>query len=420
MTNNTDKTTVEELDINLDELLGTPGAENILIPEKKNEKPTMFSRKENVDLTFLDEPNNTTENESESETETGSTEAKTKKPAKSEAEIKKEIDALAVADDETETTTKKTGRHNGLVEVTNKLIEKGLIVPFNDNEDIETYTLKDFEELFENNNTAKAAELQKNIANNFYDSLPEELQYAATYVANGGTDLKNVFRSLAAVEEIKSLDVEDEDSQAQIVRSYLHATRFGDAEEIEEEIESWRDRDELEAKAKKFKPKLDAMQEQILARQLENQEKINKQQQYAAQVYTENIYKTLEPGDINGLKLDKKTQNLLFAGLTQANYPSMSGRPTNLLGHLLEKYQYAEPNHNLIAKALWLLSDEEGFEAKVREIGKKDAVAQTVRALKTEQNNKISSNANDDYNENTTKTKKTNGVPRATTSFFKR
>ena len=289
MTNNTDKTTVEELDINLDELLGTPGAENILIPEKKNEKPTMFSRKENVDLTFLDEPNNTTENESESETETGSTEAKTKKPAKSEAEIKKEIDALAVADDETETTTKKTGRHNGLVEVTNKLIEKGLIVPFNDNEDIETYTLKDFEELFENNNTAKAAELQKNIANNFYDSLPEELQYAATYVANGGTDLKNVFRSLAAVEEIKSLDVEDEDSQAQIVRSYLHATRFGDAEEIEEEIESWRDRDELEAKAKKFKPKLDAMQEQILARQLENQEKINKQQQYAAQVYTENI-----------------------------------------------------------------------------------------------------------------------------------
>ena len=417
MTNNTDKTTVEEMDINLDELLGTPGAENILIPNKKDEKPTMFSRKENVDLTFLDEPNNTEDNESE--TETGTSEGKTTLP-KTEAEIKKEIDALAVNETETETTTKKTGRHNGLVEVTNKLIEKGLIVPFSDNEDIETYTLKDFEELFENNNTAKAAELQKNIASNFYDSLPEELQYAATYVANGGTDLKNVFRSLAAVEEIKSLDVEDEDSQAQIVRSYLHATRFGDAEEIEEEIESWRDRDELEAKAKKFKPKLDAMQEQILARQLENQEKINKQQQHAAQVYTENIYKTLEPGDINGLKLDKKTQNLLFSGLTQANYPSMSGRPTNLLGHLLEKYQYAEPNHNLIAKALWLLSDEEGFEAKVREIGKKDAVAQTVRALKTEQNNKISSNANDDYNENTSKTKKTNGVPRASTSFFKR
>jgi hypothetical protein len=417
MTNSTDKTTVEEMDINLDELLGTPGAENILIPNKKDEKPTMFSRKENVDLTFLDEPNNTEDNESE--TETGTSEGKTTLP-KTEAEIKKEIDALAVNETETETTTKKTGRHNGLVEVTNKLIEKGLIVPFSDNEDIETYTLKDFEELFENNNTAKAAELQKNIASNFYDSLPEELQYAATYVANGGTDLKNVFKSLAAVEEIKSLDVEDEDSQAQIVRSYLHATRFGDAEEIEEEIESWRDRDELEAKAKKFKPKLDAMQEQILARQLENQEKINKQQQHAAQVYTENIYKTLEPGDINGLKLDKKTQNLLFSGLTQANYPSMSGRPTNLLGHLLEKYQYAEPNHNLIAKALWLLSDEEGFEAKVREIGKKDAVAQTVRALKTEQNNKISSNANDDYNENTSKTKKTNGVPRASTSFFKR
>ena len=50
MTNSTDKTTVEEMDINLDELLGTPGAENVLIPDKKDEKPTMFSRKENVDL----------------------------------------------------------------------------------------------------------------------------------------------------------------------------------------------------------------------------------------------------------------------------------------------------------------------------------------------------------------------------------
>ena len=418
MTNSTDKTTVEEMDINLDELLGTPGAENVLIPDKKDEKPTMFSRKENVDLTFLDEPDNTTENESETKAE--SPESETRNTKKSQAEINQEIDSLATSNEEVEPVSKKTGRHNGLVEVTNKLIEKGLISPFSDNEDIETYTLKDFEELFENNTAAKAAELQKNIANNFYDSLPEELQYAATYVANGGTDLKNIFRSLAAVEEIKSLDVEDEDSQAQIVRSYLHATRFGDSDEIEEEIESWKDRDELEAKAKKFKPKLDAMQEQILARQLEDQEKINKQQQHAAQAYTENIYKTLETGDINGLRLDKKTQNLLFAGLTQANYPSMSGRPTNLLGHLLEKYQYAQPNHSLIAKALWLLSDEEGFEAKVREIGKKDAVAQTVRALKTEQNNKITSNANDDYNENTSKTKKTGGIPRTSTGFFKR
>jgi hypothetical protein len=418
MTNSTDKTTVEEMDINLDELLGTPGAENVLIPDKKDEKPTMFSRKENVDLTFLDEPDNTTENESETKAE--SPESETRNTKKSQAEINQEIDSLATSNEEVEPVSKKTGRHNGLVEVTNKLIEKGLISPFSDNEDIETYTLKDFEELFENNTAAKAAELQKNIANNFYDSLPEELQYAATYVANGGTDLKNIFRSLAAVEEIKSLDVEDEDSQAQIVRSYLHATRFGDSDEIEEEIESWKDRDELEAKAKKFKPKLDAMQEQILARQLEDQEKINKQQQHAAQAYTENIYKTLETGDINGLRLDKKTQNLLFAGLTQANYPSMSGRPTNLLGHLLEKYQYAQPNHSLIAKALWLLSDEEGFEAKVREIGKKDAVAQTVRALKTEQNNKITSNANDDYNENTSKTKKTGGITRKSTVFFKR
>jgi hypothetical protein len=224
---------------------------------------------------------------------------------------------------------------------------------------------------------------------------------------------------LAAVEEIRELDVNDEDSQEQIVRSYLHATKFGDADEIEEEIEAWKERDELGNKAKKFKPKLDAMQEQIVARQLQQQEGMRKQQQQQAAVYTDSIYKALEPGELNGLKLDKKTQSELFGGLTQANYPSMSGRPTNLLGHLLEKYQYAEPNHALISEALWLLKDPTGYRNKVREMGKKEAVTETVRQLKTEQSNKITSNTS--TSEDDTTRKKPQGVARpAGGSFFKR
>jgi hypothetical protein len=82
---------------------------------------------------------------------------------------------------------------------------------------------------------------------------------------------------------------------------------------------------------------------------------------------------------------------MLFSGLVQPAYPSISGRPTNLLGHLLEKHQYVEPNHSLIAEALWLLADPDGYKAKVRENTKKEVVKETVRQLKSEESRKTSS-----------------------------
>lgn len=65
----------------------------------------------------------------------------------------------------------------------------------------------------------------------------------------------------------------------------------------------------------------------------------------------------------------------------------MSGRNTNLLGHLLEKYQFVEPNYTLISEALWLLSDPNGYKAKIMEKGAQKSVEKTVRKLKTEQAN---------------------------------
>jgi len=84
---NKDNTTVNEVDINLDELLGTPGAENITVPQTKTEqKPNLFSRKENVDLSFLDnndddDDENTSDTSSKAEDEgNASTSGETSKP----------------------------------------------------------------------------------------------------------------------------------------------------------------------------------------------------------------------------------------------------------------------------------------------------------------------------------------------------
>jgi hypothetical protein len=401
-----DTTTVSEVDLNLDEILGTPGAENVMLPSTEETKPNLFSSKP-VDTSFLDKPDSDQEKE---------------KPVEQASKELDEIvnETVESDDDEPKTSGRPRVTKEGVVELTNKLIEKGLLMPFDEDKPLDKYTLQDFEELIEANFQDRERKIREQTPGEFFDALPEELQYAAKYVADGGTDLKSLFRTLAAVEEVKSLSPSEEGDQENIVRSYLHATRFGTAEEIEEEIDAWRDRGELEAKANKFKPKLDAMQEKIVAQQLARQEEMRRQQEAQAQYYMASVYDVLEPGEINGVKLDKKTQAMLYAGLVQPSYPSISGRNTNLLGHLLEKYQYVEPNHSLIAEALWLLADPDGFKARIKESAKKETTEKHVRMLKTEQANKLASTGQGDNDIDTPKSSKRNAIPRPAQGFFKR
>jgi hypothetical protein len=268
------------------------------------------------------------------------------------------------------------------------MIEEGALVPFDDDKDLEEYTTKDFRELFEANFQERENKIRENTPKEFFNALPEELQVAAKYVADGGQDLKGLFRTLAYVEEIIELDPADENDQAEIARQYLYATNFGTPEEIEEEISDWNELGRLQQKANQFKPKLDRMQEEIVAKKLAEQEYKKEQKTKQAKAYTDNVYNTLLKGDLAGLKLDKKTQSLLYSGLVQPNFPSISGKPTNMLGHLLEKYQFVEPRHDLIAEALWLLADPEGYKSKIKNQGGQQVAEKVVRQLKTEQSNK--------------------------------
>jgi hypothetical protein len=373
-------TTVEQVDIDLDNILGTPGAESIMLPEDK--KPSMFS-KGNIDTSFLDKPENSDNKEDKS--------------AGSFDDVLKDVDpADASLGSEADDEPKKTpGRakvaKDGTVELVKKLIDAGKIIPFDDEKPIDEYTLNDFEELLDANFNEREAKVRESTPAEFFQSLPEELQVAAKYVSDGGQDLKGLFKVLSQVEETFELDPSEPKHQEKIVREYLTATNFGTAEDIDEEIESWKDRGDLEAKANKFKPKLDQMQAQVVQQKLAQQEQMRQRQAQQAQMYMQNVYDTLKPGELNGIKLDRKTQELLYSGLIQPQYPSVSGRPTNLLGHLLEKYQYVEPNHGLIAEALWLLADPNSYKTKIREQGQKETVEKTARMLKTEEARKSSS-----------------------------
>ena len=406
-----DNTTVEQVDVNIDELFGNPGAANIMTPEdgKEEDKPkTMFS-KDNVDTTFLDNP--------------GTTPADKVKAAEEKAEVEEtiaELDNLISQEETAGTKGRPKVDKEGLYDLAQKMIEEGTLIPFDDDKPLEEYTTKDFRELFEANFQERENTVKQNVPKEFFNALPEELQIAAKYVADGGQDLKGLFRTLAHVEEIVDLDPTNEADQEEIARQYLWATNFGTAEEIEAEIQDWADMNKLEQKANQFKPKLDRMQEEIVARQLAEQEHKKEQQQRQAKAYTDSVHNTLAEGELGGIKLDKKTQSLLYLGLVQPNYPSISGKNTNLLGHLLEKYQFVEPNHGLIAEALWLLQDPEGYRTKIKEQGTKAAVEKTVRTLKTEESRKLSSSSTNTGAgvERSSKPQKT--ITRQNTNIFRR
>jgi hypothetical protein len=403
-----DSTTVDLVDVNIDELFGVPGAENIMLPSNEEDKPKSMFSKENIDTTFLDNPARPSNKIEEAE-----------KKAEVDETIA-ELDSLISQEEDAGNKGRPKIDKSGLYELAQKMIEEGALVAFDDDKPLEEYSTKDFRELFEANFQEREDKIKKNVPKEFFNSLPEELQIAAKYVADGGQDLKGLFRTLAQVEEMIQLDPSNEYDQAEIARQYLHATNFGTAEEIESEVQDWNDLGKLEQKANQFKPKLDRMQEEIVARQLAEQEHKKEQQASAAKAYTDNVYNTLLTGELGGIKIDKKIQSQLYSGLVQPNYPSISGKPTNMLGHLLEKYQFVEPRHDLIAEALWLLSDPDGYKGRVREQGSKEATEKTVRMLKTEESRKNTPSARDDEQEDRRSSKPQRTIPRNTGNIFRK
>lgn len=330
------------------------------------------------------------------------------------------------AEEEAKPSGRPRNEKNGLVAFYKKQIESGAMEPFDDfdesKETLDQYLLglsqKDLDELWEVNQSAASTKLRDRITAEFLDSLPHELTYAAKYALDGGTDMKGLFRALSQMEENRELNVDNEGDQLEIMRQYLTATKFGDSDEVEDQLNEWKDLNVLGEKAKRFKPKLDQMQEEVLQMKLREQEQYKLQQKEARENYINNVFIALKTGELSGLKLDRATQNALYTGLTQTGYKSLSGRPTNQLGHLLEKYQTGkEANYGLIAEALWLLSNPETYKASIREQGAKEQKETTVRQLKGEQQRRKASAVTEEAAEPTTR--QTPGIKRPN-HFFRR
>ena len=419
------ETKVEKVEVNLDEIFnGAPGADSITLPEDEPKKPNVFSRKKDVDMSFIDKPaTEETKTKEPEATEETSEVVEEKKEEKKETVTPDQIDEILGDNQEEEVTaeteTKQRGRKpiTGVSDVFKKLIDDEKLLAFDDGKELEDYTAKDWQELIQANLDERANAVRRETPKQFFESLPQELQIAARYVADGGTDLKGIFKALSTVEETRDLDVKNVKDQKHIIREYLSATGYGTAEEINEEIEVWSDLGKLEQQANKFKPKLDKMQEKVVARKLQEQQMKKKQQEQASQNYMQNVYNTLKDGKVGDIKVDKKVQSFLYNGLVNPAYPSISGQNTNLLGHLLEKYQFVEPNYSIVTEALWLLADPKGYKANIMKMGENKAVEKTVRKLKTAQSNKTSASV---AQESEPVKRSSRKLPRGNRNIFKR
>jgi hypothetical protein len=383
--------TVDNVTIdNIDDFLPMPGAESIVTSDDdENSKPSLFTApNKSVNMDFLDD-----NAKDDDENNTNNIIA--------ELDNALETGVESEEDDKPKAGRKKTDK-SGLVDFLKKRIEGNEMFAFDDYDDskqsLDEYlgglSEKDVEDLWKANVDNMKNEVASATPKEFFESLPEELQYAAEYVAKGGQDLKGLFRALSQVEEVRSLDARQPEHQEIIVRQYLQASGFGggDQELIEEQIQEWFDNGNLQKKAIQFQPKLNDMQEEVVQSKLAQQEAYKQQQQEKKEAYMQNIYETLKPSELNGVKIDGKRQKMLWDELTTVKYESLTGRPTNLLGKLLEDYQFGQkPRYDLIAETLWLLSDPDDYKENIRKQAKNEVVQETVKKLKTEEARKISS-----------------------------
>ena len=200
---NTEKnnSTVDNVSIdNIDDFLPMPGAESIVTSDEEESKPILFSSENKpVNMDFLDDTSKSKTDDEDEDTSDAIAELDT---------------ALENGDDEDDTKSKpgrKKTDKSGLVDFLKKRIENSEMFAFDDFDDskqslddyLGSLSEKDVEDLWKANVDNMKNEVAAATPKEFFESLPEELQYAAEYVAKGGQDLKGLFRALAQVEEVE-------------------------------------------------------------------------------------------------------------------------------------------------------------------------------------------------------------------------
>lgn len=394
-------------DIPMDTLEGIgllPNSDNVLTPKQKD----MFAdfpqfsdgiggeqiKKETEDKVKAD-----AEKAAEAKTEEPKTEIP--KPAAGDSldtladEISKTVNETIPDETETPEETKTKDEFTtkrALVNYIKKKIEAGTFLPYSDYDEtkqklpeyLNALPTDQLEELLDKNSDTIQNKVKEEYPQEFFNSLPGHLKYVANALAEGKVPPADIYASLLRVEQARNLDPKDNNDQVAIAQNYLAAKNFGTQEQINQQIEEWKEADLLGKKATQFKPQLDNMQEQQVAAYARQAEEVKVQQQEAAQWYAHSVEEALKDGDLGGLKISRKQQKDLYDKLLLDIKPSVrDGKPMNALWQAMERISYVQPDFKTLAKLTWLATDPKGYDEFVMQQGRNEQQGKVTKELKT-------------------------------------
>lgn len=148
----------------------------------------------------------------------------------------------------------------------------------------------------------------------FFGGLSENTQRVIQFDINSkGKDVDGFLRTLVETQSIKSLDVENEYDQEKILRQWFKSKEDLNNTEIEERIKDLKEASLLEKEAKRIKPKLDNEAEKIAKQKETEQQNIRQIEQQVSSEYNNKLVKTLEKGEVGGIKLTKEELSTVYS-----------------------------------------------------------------------------------------------------------
>ena len=261
--------------------------------------------------------------------------------------IKKTIPDAEVAEEEESTEDNKFSA------LANDLFKLNVFTKGEDEDDVAISTPEEFLERF---NYEKSKGVEEKITN-FIGQFGQDYQDAFDAIYVNGVDPKEYFSTYNTITDFTNMDLSQESNQVAIVRQALTDQGF-DKEDIESEIERFKNYGDLEAIATKHHKVLAKKEVAKLSQLQQESERKIQQQTQAKQQYINNVATVLQDKvkvkDFDGIPINPKLAGELQDYLTKDRYKTPSGETLTEFDRTILDLKRPE-NHEMKVKVALLL-----------------------------------------------------------------
>lgn len=342
--------------------------------------PDLFSSEEESKDKEVDKPE---ENRKVEDSDKSKSEVKAEKKTKTEEtkEVKKETEVAQDTDDsespgfidmlsDLSEVNKdiQEGKYENIDElraIADSLVKDGVIVPYEDNQDVKTYSSDEIKSLIKDNLEYIRKQVAAEAIEKFFDDLPYEVQDIILYYMGGGKDVKGMLREIFESKNVEEIDVSDDSGAEYIVRKYLKDVENMKDDEVEEELKAYKESNILKNRAAKYKDRLISIRNEEIEKKKKEQESVAEKKRKMYEEFVKNVNDQISKYQPFVADIPSDVIDSIRRGLINNDFDSVTGVKTNILGNLIEKHLITSPNIRLVAEAVYLLMDPENYKKNV-------------------------------------------------------